>query len=162
VGAGFTVPTQIAFVPMLLSLPPYSRAAADRLALGLGLAPGCLGGRLPASSTGRGTGEQLVRDRAGGGPGDERPRRARVPPFWALACCLLRSFIGDRGRTPCASSLQHRVELIESCCAKSAGCSRWTSRSFPLGLALTLATVVRPWAVLLAVPLFGLLSVFSR
>jgi hypothetical protein len=38
VGAGFTVPTQIAFVPMLLSLPPYLVPPLTVLALGLGLA----------------------------------------------------------------------------------------------------------------------------
>jgi HD-GYP domain-containing protein (c-di-GMP phosphodiesterase class II) len=74
---------------------------------------------------------------------------------------LAAQFIGDLGANAVRERLQHRVELIELLREV-----RWVFAVdvalFPLGLALTLATVVRPWAVLLAVPLFGLLSVFSR
>jgi HD-GYP domain-containing protein (c-di-GMP phosphodiesterase class II) len=84
-----------------------------------------------------------------------------LPPFWALGVLLAAQFIGDLGANAVRERLQHRVELIELLREV-----RWVFAVdvalFPLGLALTLATVVRPWAVLLAVPLFGLLSVFSR
>ena len=49
VGAGFTVPTQIAFVPMLLSLPPSLLAPLTVLALAIGLVPDVVAGRMPAS-----------------------------------------------------------------------------------------------------------------
>jgi putative nucleotidyltransferase with HDIG domain len=83
-----------------------------------------------------------------------------LPPVWALGMLLAAQFICDLGANA-VRGLQHRVELIELLREV-----RWVFvvdlALFPLGLALTLATQMRPWAVLLAAPLFGLLSVFSR
>jgi putative nucleotidyltransferase with HDIG domain len=160
VGAGFTVPTQIAFVPMLLSLPPYLVPPLTVLALGLGLAPDVLAGRLPASRLAVVPGNSWFAI----GPATVLAMSSHdgaLPPFWALGVLLAAQFIGDLGANAVRERLQHRVELIELLREV-----RWVFAVdvalFPLGLALTLATVVRPWAVLLAVPLFGLLSVFSR
>src|SRR5690242_7457894 len=49
IGAGFTVPTQAVFVPMLFALPAAVVPLLVALALALGMAPGILAGRAPAS-----------------------------------------------------------------------------------------------------------------
>jgi putative nucleotidyltransferase with HDIG domain len=160
VGAGFTVPTQIAFVPMLLSLPPYLVPPLTVLALGLGLAPDVLAGRLPASRLAVVPGNSWFAI----GPAAVLAMSSRggtLPPVWMLVVLLAAQFISDLGANAVRERLQHRVEMIELLREV-----RWVFAVdvalFPLGLALTIATLVRPWAVVLAVPLFGLLSVFSR
>jgi putative nucleotidyltransferase with HDIG domain len=88
-------------------------------------------------------------------------RGGTLPPVWMLVVLLAAQFISDLGANAVRERLQHRVEMIELLREV-----RWVFAVdvalFPLGLALTIATLVRPWAVVLAVPLFGLLSVFSR
>ena len=49
IGAGFTVPTQAVFVPMLFALPVALVPLLVALALALGMAPAILSGRSPAS-----------------------------------------------------------------------------------------------------------------
>jgi putative nucleotidyltransferase with HDIG domain len=160
VGAGFTVPTQIAFVPMLLSLPPYLVPPLTVLALGLGMSPDVLAGRVPASRLAVVPGNSWFAI----GPAAVlaiSSHDGTLPPVWLLVVLLAAQFISDLGANAVRERLQHRVELIELLREV-----RWVFpvdvALFPLGLALTIATLVRPWAVLLAVPLFGLLSVFSR
>jgi putative nucleotidyltransferase with HDIG domain len=160
VGAGFTVPTQIAFVPMLLCLPPALVAPLSALALALGLAPEVLARRLPASRL-------LVL------PGNcwfaigpaallaAAPHSGAIPPAWMLALIVAAQFVADLGANAVRERLQHRVALVELLREV-----RWVfvvdAALFPVGVALALATQVRPWAVLLAGPLFALLSVFAR
>jgi putative nucleotidyltransferase with HDIG domain len=160
VGAGFTVPTQIAFVPMLLSLPPFLVPPLTVLALGLGMAPDVLAGRVPASRLFVVPGNSWFAI----GPAGVlaiNSHDGALPPVWALGMLLAAQFICDLGANAVRERLQHRAELIELLREV-----RWVFvvdlALFPLGLALTLATQMRPWAVLLAAPLFGLLSVFSR
>ena len=49
VGAGFTVPTQAVFVPMLFALPVAVVPLLVALSLALGMAPGVLRGNVPVS-----------------------------------------------------------------------------------------------------------------
>jgi putative nucleotidyltransferase with HDIG domain len=160
VGAGFTVPTQIAFVPMLLSLPPVLVPPLTVLALALGMALDVLAGRVPASrlllvpgNSWFAVGPAIALAVAG--------RHGVLPPVWLLGTLIVAQFIGDLGANAVRERLQHRIGLRDLLREV-----RWVFgvdlALFPVGLALTLATVTRPWAVLLAAPLFALLSVFSR
>jgi putative nucleotidyltransferase with HDIG domain len=160
VGAGFTVPTQIAFVPMLLSLPASLVPPLTVLALGLGMVPDVLARRVPVSRL-------LV------APGNSwfaigpaivlaaiTPHDALSSP-WLLIALIGAQFLGDLGANAVRERLQHRVVLRELLREV-----RWVFvvdlALFPVGLAMALATEIRPWSVLLVAPLFGLLGVFSR
>jgi putative nucleotidyltransferase with HDIG domain len=160
VGGGFTVPTQIAFVPMLLSLPPALVPPLTVLALTLGMAPDVLAGRVPASRL------LLVPGNSWFAVGPAialvlTGRHGVLPPVWLLGMLIAAQFLGDLAANAVRERLQHRVGLPDLLREV-----RWVFAVdlalFPVGLALTLATETRPWAVLLAAPLFGLLSVFSR
>jgi putative nucleotidyltransferase with HDIG domain len=160
VGAGFTVPTQIAFVPMLLSVPPGLAAPLTVLAIAAGMAPDIVAGRVPASrllvvpgNSWFAVGPAAVL--AATGPFDV------LPSAWVLLALIASQFAGDLGANAFRELLQHRTDIRELAIEV-----RWVFAVdlalFPVGLGIALATEVRSWAVLLVVPLFGLLSVFSR
>jgi putative nucleotidyltransferase with HDIG domain len=160
VGAGFTVPTQIAFVPMLLSLPPSLVPPLTVLALGLGMVPDVLAGRVPLSRLLVAPGNSWFAIGPAIVLAATTPHDALSSP-WLLIALIGAQFLGDLGANAVRERLQHRVMLRELLREV-----RWVFvvdlALFPVGLAMALATESRPWSVLLVAPLFGLLGVFSR
>lgn len=160
IGAGFTVPTQALFVPMLFAVPLSIVPLLVALALALGMAPALLAKRLPLSriltvpgNSWFAVGPTFVLMLAH----DLRP-----DAHWGvLALALVAQFTCDftanavrerlcDGLTVRELAMEVRqVYLIDLALA-------------PLGLAVAFATVGRAWAVLLIVPLFGVLRWFSR
>lgn len=160
VGAAFTVPTQVVFVPMLFVLPPALVPLLVLLALALGLAPGILRGQVAASraiclpgDSWFAFGPALVLILAG----VHRPDGH----YGILLLALLAQFSGDF----VANAVRERIaggiglgELLEE--------TRWIylvdAGLAPVGLAVAFATIQHRWSVLLVAPLLGLLRVFAR
>ncbi len=160
VGSGFTVPTQVVFVPLLFAVPVALAPLLVALALALGMLPAVLARRVapsrllsvPANSW-FAVGPAAVLLLAG------EPRPGAEPGVLLLA--LLAQFGGDFA----ASAIRERL-----CGGISIGeLAREVREVYlidlalaPLGLAVALAAVHRAWAVLLIAPLFWLLRSFSR
>lgn len=160
VGAGFTVPTQAVFVPMLFALPaslvPMLVAASLALGMAGAIGAGRVGaGRLltvPANSW-FALGPALVLTLAH----DRRPDGHWGVLALALAAQLVCDFGAAAARERLCGGVSARelaaevrlVYLIDLALA-------------PLGLAVAIADEAHPWALLLIVPLLGLLSWFSR
>jgi putative nucleotidyltransferase with HDIG domain len=160
VGAGFTVPTQAVFVPMLFALPAAVVPLLVALALALGMAPAILGRRVPSSRILTVPGNSWF----AWGPAlvlllahDRNPNG-----HWGiLLCALLAQFACDFAANAARERLRgglalrelaeevRQVYLIDMALA-------------PLGLLVAFVVVSRQWAVLLIAPLFGLLSWFSQ
>jgi putative nucleotidyltransferase with HDIG domain len=160
VGAGFTVPTQALFVPMLFAVPLAIVPLLVALSLALGMVPAILRKRSPLSrvltvpgNSWFAVGPTLVLMLAH----DLRPDS----DWGVLALALIAQFICDftantvrerlcKGLKPRELLTEVRqVYLIDLALA-------------PLGLAVALAAAGRAWAVLLVVPLFGVLRWFSK
>ena len=77
VGGGFTVPTQIAFVPLMFCVPPAALPAATVAAIIIGRLPAVLQGTLLPTRLLLAVAQCVVRDRAGAGAGRRRPGRRR-------------------------------------------------------------------------------------
>jgi HD-GYP domain-containing protein (c-di-GMP phosphodiesterase class II) len=161
VGSLYTMPTQLAFVPMLFVLPPELVPAFVFAALLAGkvvnaitgqLAPGRI--MMAAADSWFAIGPALVLVAAGA------PSAADAA-WYVLATALLAQFAVEsaasllRGRLHGGGSL--REELAES---------RWIYLVdillAPVGFAVALAAAGRPWALLLPLPLFLLLLIFAR
>lgn len=160
VGAGFTVPTQAVFVPMLFLLPTQTVPLLVALALALGMAPAILARDVSTSRilTAPGNswfalGPSLVLLAAG----DETPFGHWGVLAGALAAQFACDFAANAARERLRDGLSIRelaeevrqVYLIDLALA-------------PLGLVVALATIKHPWGVLLIAPLFGVLRWFSR
>jgi putative nucleotidyltransferase with HDIG domain len=160
IGAGFTVPTQALFVPLLFAVPVTLVPLLVALSLALGMAPAMLTKRVPPSriltvpgNSWFAVGPSLVLVLAH----DVRPSADWGVLALALAAQLACDFTANAVRERLCSGLTvkelaaevRQVYLIDLALA-------------PLGLAVAIATVGRPWAVLLIVPLFGVLRWFSR
>jgi putative nucleotidyltransferase with HDIG domain len=160
VGSGFTVPTQALFVPMLFAIPVALVPLLMMLSLALGMAPSILSRRLPASrvltvpaNSWFAIGPTLVLALAH----DRHPDAHWGVLLLALAAQFLVDFTTNAVRERLCNGLSvgdlaeevWRVYLIDLALA-------------PLGLAVAIATVERPWAVLLIAPLFGVLRWFSK
>jgi putative nucleotidyltransferase with HDIG domain len=165
VGSGFTVPTQAVFVPMLFAVPLPLVPPLVALALALGMTPAVLRGRIPPSrlltvpaNSWFSVGPSLILLLAH----VTSPATLADPRsvgFLVLALCA--QFTCDFAASALRERLCHGVStrellgevnevyLIDAALA-------------PLGLAVALATVKHPWAVLLIAPLFGILRLFSR
>ncbi len=160
IGAGFTVPTQALFVPMLFAVPIALVPLLVALALALGAAPAILAGRMPASrvltvpgNSWFAVGPALVLTLAH----DLRPDGSWGLLALALAAQFACDFTANAVRERLCGGLTvselarevRQVYLIDLALA-------------PLGLAVAIAAIARPWAVLLIVPLFGVLRWFSK
>jgi putative nucleotidyltransferase with HDIG domain len=158
-GAGFTVPTQVVFVAMLYELPIDWVPLLTALALALGMLPEVLGGRtrpervfLSLGNSWFSLGPALVFAAF-----DVHGPDAAVVLLGAFAAQVASDFFGNALREWLRRGISLRelghemavVYLID------AGLS-------PIGLAVAFAAEERSWAVLLVLPLFGLLAVFSR
>ncbi len=160
IGAGFTVPTQALFVPMLFAVPLSIAPLLVALALALGTAPAVLLGRVPVSrlltvpgNSWFAVGPSFVLALAH----DLRPDAHWGVLALALAAQFGCDFAANAARERLCGGLTVRelatevrqVYLIDLALA-------------PLGLAVAFAAVDRQWAVLLIVPLFGVLRWFSK
>jgi putative nucleotidyltransferase with HDIG domain len=160
IGAGFTVPTQALFVPMLFAVPLSIAPLLVALALALGMLPAILAGRAPLSrmltvpgNSWFAIGPALVLMLAH----DLRPDADWSALALALAAQFVCDFAANVAREQLCEGLTVRelamevrqVYLIDLALA-------------PLGLAVAFAATGRPWAVLLIVPLFGVLRWFSK
>ena len=161
VGDGYTVPTQLAFVPLFVTVPPALLPAAVVIAL--------VGARLPAVALRRWPANRLLLV-----PGDA---------WFAVGPAIVLAVAGDHpvGRlTPLVVAAALAAQVLGEIAA-------WLVRERLLGarprlreqldelwihgvdLALTPIAVVvalaleqRPWAVLALLPLLGILAIFSR
>ena len=160
VGAGFTVPTQALFVPMLFALPLAIVPLLVALSLALGMVPAIVRKRLPLSrvltvpgNSWFAVGPALVLMLAH----DLRPDSDWGVLVLALVAQFICDFAANTARECLCKGLRPRellsevrqVYLIDLALA-------------PLGLAVALAAAGRVWAVLLIVPLFGVLRWFSK
>jgi putative nucleotidyltransferase with HDIG domain len=160
VGSGFTVPTQAVFVPMLFAVPLPLVPSLVAAALALGMTPAVLAGRVPASrlltapaNSWFSFGPALVLLLAG----DSGPAAEPAILLAALVAQFACDFAANAARERLCGGIAIRelvgevseVYLIDAALA-------------PLGLAVALAAVQHRWAVLLIVPLFAILRLFSR
>jgi putative nucleotidyltransferase with HDIG domain len=160
IGAGFTVPTQIVFVPMLCALPaPYVPLLVP-LGLAVGMAPDVLRARtrplrvlVSFGNSWFALGPALVFT-AAGVHGVGAPIAVLVA---ALAAQLACDFVGNaiRERLRGGISLRELAEEMVSVYLVDAAL-------FPVGLVLAFAAEERPWSIMLILPLLALLGVFSR
>ncbi|HEY2768767.1 MAG TPA: HD-GYP domain-containing protein [Solirubrobacteraceae bacterium] len=160
VGSGFTVPTQVVFVPLLFSVPVALAPLLVAVALVLGMLPAVLARRVspsrllsvPANSW-FALGPAVVLLLAGEPRPDAKP--------FLLLLALLAQFVGDFT----ASALRERLcggISIRELAVEVREVYLIDLALAPLGLAVALAAAQHDWAVLLIAPLFGLLRVFSR
>ncbi len=161
-GAGFTVPTQAVFVPMLFAVPVSFVPLLVALALALGMAPGILSGRVSASriltvpgNCWFAVGPALVLLIAHDQTPDGR--------WGVLLVALAAQFACDFAANAMRERLLHDITLGELVAEVRQVYAIDLALS-PLGLAVAFATspVQSKWSVLLIAPLFAVLRVFSR
>jgi putative nucleotidyltransferase with HDIG domain len=160
IGAGFTVPTQAVFVPMLFALPVALVPLLVALALALGMAPAILTGRAPASRVLTVPGNSWF----AWGPAvvltlahDPTPNARPVVLVLALAAQFGCDFAANATRERLRGGISIR-ELAREC----RQVYTIDLALAPLGLVVALAAVQNQWAVLLIAPLFGVLRWFSK
>jgi putative nucleotidyltransferase with HDIG domain len=160
VGAGFTVPTQAVFVPMLFALPLALVPLLVALALALGMAPAILTGRAPASraltvpgNSWFAWGPALVLTLAH----DHSPDARVLVLVLALGAQFACDFAANAARERLRGGISVR-ELAREC----RQVYTIDLALAPLGLAVALAATQNQWAVLLIAPLFGVLRWFSK
>jgi putative nucleotidyltransferase with HDIG domain len=162
IGAGFTVPTQAVFVPMLFALPVSVVPLLVALALAIGLAPAVLSGRVPPSRLIAALGNSWFSV----GPAavlllasDHLPYGRWGILLLALAGQFTCDFLASAARERLLGGLTVRQLLEETRHVHAIDLALT-----PLGLALAFATVGshRVWAVVLVGPLFAVLRVFSH
>lgn len=160
IGAGFTVPTQAVFVPMLFAVPVSLVPLLVALSLALGMAPAIVARRVPLSrvltvpaNSWFAIGPSLVLALAH----DHRPDGR----WGLLALALAAQFACDF----CANAMRERLRGGLSI-AELAGEVRQVYlidlALAPLGLVVAIATMNHRWAVLLVAPLFGVLRWLSH
>jgi putative nucleotidyltransferase with HDIG domain len=160
IGAGFTVPTQAVFVPMLFALPPSLVPLLVACALALALVPSILRGRAAISrlltvpgNSWFALGPSLVLVLAHDHSPDGRWGVLIIALLAQGACDIGSSAAWEQlrgGLTFRALATELRqVYLIDMTLA-------------PLGLVVAIAAISHPWAVVLIAPLFGVLRWFSK
>ncbi len=159
VASGYTVPTQLAFVPLLFAAPVAIVPVAVVLALLLGRLPGVLAGRTrPArllhcfGNAWFSIGAVLPFALSGTNPADAG--------VGLLVTALIAQFAADF----CASGLRERIESGTSLRAQVR--ESWIylvdAALAPAGLAVAYEMVPRPGLVLGLIPMLGVLAVFAR
>jgi putative nucleotidyltransferase with HDIG domain len=160
IGAGFTVPTQAVFVPMLFALPVAVVPLLVALSLALELAPAILRRSVPASrmltvpgNSWFAWGPALVLLLAHDRTPDGRWGILLLALVAQFACDFAASAARERLRQGIPlrelADEMRQIYLIDLALA-------------PLGLVVAFAAISRQWAVLLIVPLFGVLRWFSQ
>jgi putative nucleotidyltransferase with HDIG domain len=160
IGAGFTVPTQAVFVPMLFALPVSLVPLLVALSLALGMAPAILSRRVPISrmltvpgNSWFAWGPALVLLLA-----DEYSPDGR---WGVLLLALAAQFACDFAANAARERLLDGITLREL--AEEVRQVYLIDLALtPLGLAVAFAVVSHRWAVLLIAPMFGVLRWFSQ
>jgi putative nucleotidyltransferase with HDIG domain len=160
IGAGFTVPTQALFVPMLFAVPVTLVPPLVALSLALGMAPAILAGRTPVSriltvpaNSWFAVGPSLVLALTH----DSRP-----DAHWGLlVLALAAQFTFDFSENVVRERLRNGITIGELA-AEVRQVYLIDIALAALGLAVAIAAVDHQWAVLLIVPLFGVLRWFSK
>jgi len=160
IGAGYTVPTQAVFVPMLFALPAAYVPLLVALALALEMAPSIVTGRVPPSrlltipgNSWFAWGPALVLVLAG----DHSPHGR----WGVLLAALLAQFACDFA----ASAIRERISggiSLEDLMVEMRQVYLIDLALAPLGLLAAFAVVSRPWTLVLLAPLFGVLGWFSQ
>ena len=159
-GSSFTVPTQIVLVPMLLALPSQYVPLLAALAMALGSVPDVLRGTIrPArlllclgnSWFAVGPAAVLAVGHVHGPDGNVA----------LLVAAVGAQFVTDFFGSVVRESLRGGISLREML-GEMATVYAIDAALAPVGLAVAFATEERSWAVLLILPLLGLLGVFSR
>jgi putative nucleotidyltransferase with HDIG domain len=160
VGAGFTVPTQAVFVPMLFALPVAVAPLLVALSLALGMAPEILSGKVPVSrmltvpgNSWFAWGPALVLLLAGDHNPDGRWGILLLALAAQFACDFTANAVRERLRG--GVSLRELAEEVRQIYLIDLALA-------PLGLVVALAATSHAWAVLLIAPLFGVLRWFSQ
>jgi putative nucleotidyltransferase with HDIG domain len=160
IGAGFTVPTQVVFVPMLFAVPPSLVPLLVALSLALGTAPAIVAGRVPLSrllsvpgNSWFAVGPALVLLAAH----DRRPTGQWAVLLAALAAQFVCDFAANAVRERIRGAIT-TSELVE----ESWNVYLIDLALAPLGLLVAVAAVGRQWVVLLIAPLFGVLMWLSK
>jgi putative nucleotidyltransferase with HDIG domain len=162
VGAGFTVPTQAIFVPMLFAVPVSVVPLLVALALALGMAPRILSGRVspswlltvPANSW-FAVGPSLVLLVAKDHSPDGR--------WGVLLLALAAQFAFDFSANAVRERLSHGItirELLEE--VRPIYAIDLALSSLGLAMAFATSAVHGQWSVILIAPLFGVLRLFSK
>ena len=159
-GSGFTVPTEVLFVPMLFALPPDLVPLLVALALAVGMAPAVLRGSKPPSrlfavpaNSWFALGPALVLVLAHDSNPLEHPA--------ILACALAAQLICDFGANASFERLLGGLSVREL--AEEVRQAYVIDLALaPIGLLAARAASSRQWSVLLIAPLFGVLKVFSN
>ena len=160
IGAGFTVPTQAVFVPMLFALPVALVPLLVALGLALGMAPAILRGTTPASrmltvpgNSWFAVGPALVLLLAHDHSPDGR--------WGVLLVALAAQFACDFAANASRERLRHGIALRELA-DEYRQIYLIDLALAPLGLLVAIAVESQQWAVLLIAPLFGVLRWFSQ
>jgi putative nucleotidyltransferase with HDIG domain len=160
VGAGFTVPTQAVFVPMLFALPVSLVPLLVALSLALGMVPSIVAGRrhvsrllsVPGNSW-FAVGPSLVLLLAHDHRPDSRWGVLLLALIAQLACDFSADAVRERLRGGISASElveeAWQVDLIDVALS-------------PLGVLVAIATVGHPWVVILVGPMFGVLMWLSK
>jgi HD-GYP domain-containing protein (c-di-GMP phosphodiesterase class II) len=160
VGDGYTVPTQLAFLPLLFTVPPALVPPAVVLALVVARVPAVAGGRWPASRL------LLV-------PGDAW---FAVGPAVVLAAAGTHSLSRLNVLVLVAALLAQVLVEVAAWAVRErllggAGLREQLGELWihgidlaltPVALVVALVVEERPWAVLAFLPLLGVLAIFSR
>ncbi len=165
VGSGFTVPTQVVFVPLLFAAPLAFVPLLVALSLVLGMTPAVLRGRVPPSrlltvpaNSWFSVGPALVLALAHhAAPAALTDLRSVAILALALVAQFACDFAANAVREHLCDGIGvgellgevGEVYLIDAALA-------------PLGLLVAIAGSRLPWAVLLIAPLFAILRIFSR
>jgi putative nucleotidyltransferase with HDIG domain len=159
IGAGFTVPTQALFVPMLFALPAGLAPIVVAPALALGMLPSILAGRTPLSRLLTVPGNSWFTI----GPAlvlvlfaDHRPDGR----WGVLMLALAAQFVGDFAANAVREHVRHGITVRELA-AETRQVYVFDVALASLGLAVAIAAVERQWVVVLIVPLFGVLRWLS-
>jgi putative nucleotidyltransferase with HDIG domain len=160
IGSGFTVPTQVVFVPMLFALPVSLVPLLVVLSLALGMVPAILSGRIPVSriltvpaNSWFAVGPSLVLLLAH----DQGPNG----DWGILMLALMAQFVCDFSANAARERLRNGIGLGDL--AREVRPIYLIDLALaPLGLVVAIATIADPWAVLLIAPLFGVLQWFSK
>jgi putative nucleotidyltransferase with HDIG domain len=160
IGAGFTVPTQAVFVPLLFAVPVALVPPLVALSLALGMAPAIVARRVPFSriltvpaNSWFAVGPSLVLVLSHDHSPDGRWGVLALALAAQFACDFCANAVRERLRGGIAVSdlagEVRQVYLIDLALA-------------PLGLVVAIATMHHAWGVLLVAPLFGVLRWLSQ
>ena len=159
-GSGFTVPTQIVFVPMVCSLPVRYVPLLAAVALAIGMLPDIARRRMPAPRVLLTLGNSWFALGPAAVLCAAHVKSASAPIILllaALAAQVAGDFVGNalRERLRGGIPLRELADEMASVYLIDAALS-------PVGLLVAFAAADRPWAAMLVLPLLALLSVFSR